>query len=855
MKTGHCCARSVWTGVVVAAATAADPPYDFTWDPGSSGFTWSSAANWDGPGSRHPDDSYDRAIFSTAAGNPELTGDVDGNIGGGLGRLDFTTAGWAVNNEPGGDYTLFLNSVTYFGYNAIFSAGAGVNALHTKLEFVGAAQNVYTATGNTLVIGRGFTGSYGPVISSVNPTAEDTGAVRLDAASSVTGAFYLRQGTLLVRHSSGLGTAGTLAIGGDEFVSDGANARLLTDASGITISPNITVRTSSGHEVNATLGGRQTAGASTFAGTITLQRDARLTAANTDGSAVTFANTISGAGGITKIGAGMVVLGHANTFDGAVAVNAGILRLGASGALPADVPVTLANTAGAGLDLNGLSHSVASLSGGGTSGGSVALGAATLTVGAGTYSGTISGAGGLTKDGPGTFTLSGQAAYGGATVVNAGTLAYGAGNVLPGGPLTVNGASAVLDLGPYSDTVGAVTLDGGGRIDGTGSLTSTAAFELHNGTVNAGLGGAVGLNKTTAGTVTLAGAGAFSGTTRPAAGTLRLGHDLALQNSTVDLRSGDTGVLDLNGRSVTLGGLTGTRDLAIPDKQTLRVGNNGASTTYSGEVTGVAVSLVKQGAGTLTLDGTSTFTGLTRIEAGTLSLGGGGTSGSVRTPVENHGLLRFNRSDALVFDNPIGGTGGLQQVGGGTVTLSADNTYSGGTTVTRGTLLVEGRHAGGGLYTVGGVVATRAVLGGNGRVGSSVNVLPGGEVSPGTSVGQLTVEGDVLLGGTLRIQLDPSGAGDVLLVGGSLDLQKAAVVFEFAGAPDDESYVFVSYGALTGAPFASVLNIPPGYWLDYDYQGLQQIALVVPEPPSRALLVTGALLFFARRLRRLRPGA
>jgi autotransporter-associated beta strand protein len=81
----------------------------------------------------------------------------------------------------------------------------------------------------------------------------------------------------------------------------------------------------------------------------------------------------------------------------------------------------------------------------------VTLGAATLTTGSDntstTFSGTISGTGGLTKIGAGTFVLTGTNTYSGATAVN-------------GGRLTVNGAIPNSTL----------TVDGGATLGGTGTV-------------------------------------------------------------------------------------------------------------------------------------------------------------------------------------------------------------------------------------------------------------------------------------------------------------------------------------------------------------------------------------------------
>lgn len=659
MKTLRC--FCVCGALVLGTAVHPAEIREFTWAPGSS-VRWHYSGNWLGPGGERPDDSYDRAIFSTAAAHPQLNQNVQGNVGYGLGQLVFNTAGWTISNEPGGDYTIFFNSVPEFSYNAIYSRGTGLNTINTKIEFYGAAQNIYTASGNTLVLARGVTGSYGPVISSENPTAEDTGAIRLDAASTVSGPFYLRQGTLLVRHSQALGTASTLNIGGDQWVSDGAHARLLTDAAGVTIAPNITVRTYAGHEVNATLGGNQTTGASAFAGTITLQRDVRLTAANTDGQAVAFNNTITGSGGITKVGAGTVALNQANSYAGPTEVQAGTLRLGATGALPNSTEVVLADSSGVRLDLNGWDQTVARLSGGGAQGGEVALGTATLTVGGGEFNGTITGSGSLRKTGSDTLRLGGASTFTGPTWVLDGTLSYGADHALGNGPVAVSGSGARLDMGGFSDSVGQVVLQDGGQITGTGTLTSTVGFELRSGTVTAPLGGSVGLQKTTDGTVTLGAANTFSGETRIQGGTLRLQHERALQNSTVNLAASDSGTLDLNGLDATLGGLQGSRSLVVPDGRLLTVGQNHASLTYAGQLSGKNITLRKAGTGAWTLTGEHSFTGRTEIQAGSLILGEGGSSGWLATPIQNEAALIFNRADDRVFDPRISGTGSLTKL-------------------------------------------------------------------------------------------------------------------------------------------------------------------------------------------------
>ncbi|MDZ7619681.1 MAG: autotransporter-associated beta strand repeat-containing protein, partial [Patescibacteria group bacterium] len=111
-------------------------------------------------------------------------------------------------------------------------------------------------------------------------------------------------------------------------------------------------------------------------------------------------NVIAGTGGITKTGAGTLILNNAgNTYAGATIINAGILQTNGGGAIGNLSAVTLANAQSsvnegsvrATLWLNG-SETVGSLAGGGATGGNVILNTNTLTVGGNNSSTTFSGA-------------------------------------------------------------------------------------------------------------------------------------------------------------------------------------------------------------------------------------------------------------------------------------------------------------------------------------------------------------------------------------------------------------------------------------------------------------------------------
>jgi len=102
------------------------------------------------------------------------------------------------------------------------------------------------------------------------------------------------------------------------------------------------------------------------------------------------------------------------------------------------------------------------------------------------------------------------------------------------------------------------------------------------------------------------------------------------------------------------------------------------------------VQIVKSGSGRLILTNNNGYTGGTTIHEGTVQVGNGGTSGGLgsgATAVVNNGTLVFNRSDAIDVTNNITGTGAVQQIGTGKLTLGGwSSTYSGGTVIDSGTL-------------------------------------------------------------------------------------------------------------------------------------------------------------------------
>ena len=140
------------------------------------------------------------------------------------------------------------------------------------------------------------------------------------------------------------------------------------------------------------------------------------------------------------------------------------------------------------------------------------------------------------------------------------------------------------------------------------------------------ISGAGGLTQTGAGILTLSNSNTYNGGTSISAGAISLNNAIALQNSTVTVGVNNGLLFNSNSGAIPtfyLGGLAGSGNITLADGSyaiALSTGGNGASTVYSGVLSGVG-SLIKTGSGILVLSGSNTYSGGTTISAGTLQVG------------------------------------------------------------------------------------------------------------------------------------------------------------------------------------------------------------------------------------------
>ena len=456
------------------------------------------------------------------------------------------------------------------------------------------------------------------------------------------------------------------------------------------------------------LGANQSLGAIEGAGALNLSTYTLTTTASTNN---TLSGAVAGSGNLIKAGTGTLTLSGNNTYTGTTTISAGTLKLGSATGVSS---ASTLNATGGVFDLNGYNATVAAVGVGNAAGtianSTSGSGTNTLTVlnynvnlaslitdGATAKTAVTinnNGAANVISNANNTFSGGLTLAYG---VSGGGTRLYQGSitNTIVGGILTksnigtgtltigVNGATAnaqlMLNSGSIYNNIivnAPQYVDGGSaafRIDGTGIQfygTMTAGSSNINissqitgsATLNGQLTGTNGLLlKTPAGasstfTLTLANTANplnnYSGNT-----TISLRTTIALAAVT-QIPSGtgkgnviNDGTLTLGGLSHTINGLSGSGTIdGVSGTPTLTVGNNDATSSFSGVIKNTAgtLSVTKIGTGSLTLSGVNTYSGATTLNAGTLIVTGNIANSDL---VIASGILSVNTTAAVKMVN------------------------------------------------------------------------------------------------------------------------------------------------------------------------------------------------------------
>jgi len=305
------------------------------------------------------------------------------------------------------------------------------------------------------------------------------------------------------------------------------------------------------------------------------------------------------------------------------------------------------------------------------------------------HDGTIDGDGMLTKSGSGTLWLVNPKTHTGGTAFNGGDVYIFADDRLGSGGLSFNGGT-LRSSGTFTMNRATVLNAGGGTFNMETDRTVTQQGVISGGG---------SLTKTGDGVLALRAASDYTGGTTISAGALdvngtnRLGTGPLTINGGRLMLSFDTGGGPFFTQSTVLGASGGGIDVA---------GSN--TGRYDGAISGG--TLTKTGSGTLYLVGEKTYSGGTVFGGGTVlvfdnnRLGTGGLTfngGALRsngnfemtrdtTLLAGGGTLNVDTGFTVTQRGVISGEGNFNKSGGGTVVVTADNTYTGGTTVNAGVL-------------------------------------------------------------------------------------------------------------------------------------------------------------------------
>ena len=579
--------------------------------------------------------------------------------------------------------------------------------------------------------------------------------------ATITVPANLAAGSVTVDHTSGtysIGGAG--AISGSSLNKTGAGILALTSNNVFSAS-------------NLSGGGKIIASSASAlgAGTLTVGTGGGTIETSTDLTT----GGLSGAGTLTKIGAGTLGLSGTGTGTGLIQVDAGKLRLDSATALGNDADVNLTNNTT--LEYNGPAASNLTFNSP-TVTRVLATGANNVTIGntvaasnvALIFDATdgITGSGTITKEGVGVVRIT--KAHAGLTanwVVNAGVLeTTGANSALGSGTVTVNPAGILV--ANSINLQNNVILAGGAlgtrtnstaNFAGTVNVTADSSINLKSSSTPTGFQG-FGITGVLSGAGKLTTTGAVPLIANANAATaLTLSNLLNSYSGTINITSqtfvanavtAGTGSALGTGTINLQGGTFRALDNSTGDNTTVVYGNNVTVSAPSGAgaLAGVGTIHVERQA----VPGTAVNN---TIQLGTLAIAGGqalgvtGANGyaarfSGAATISTPGDVTIDTSTAnLTLAGGFSGTGGLIKTGAATLTIGTAASHTGNTTVNGGILDV----ASVGTFTVG----AGQTLSGTGTVTGNISIS-GGTVAPGngTGVGTLTVSNLTL--GTSAIQ-------------------------------------------------------------------------------------------------------
>lgn len=790
---------------------------------------------------------------------------------------DSSTGGSLVMIANNGG-SLNLSGPTFLTIGSLSGAGS-INLGSSKLV-VGALGRTETISG--AISGAGIFAKQG------------TGTLTLTGNNSQAGGLE-SQGGQLVLASGNAGGAGQVTVAGNSNFAGTGNSTMTVSAanalaqitdltilgwqgSGFTAGGSATVNVNAANSLVHTINVSVTGGDSTqyaSGGNAILNLSTANALTNVGNVFVTGgAGSSSATGGSATVNVSAAnVLGNLGTIyltgGSTQTVNSGgaaVLSLGANDTAASNtnhIVLATNSTAQARVDLNGHSLTIGGIDTAGVvdsnlivqNGGStnsvltVGTDNADYTFGGNLRNGAGTGTLSLVKVGSGTLTLVNTNTYTGTTTLNGGTLL-----IRDAASLGSQGENGLLlNSGTLGFISGANTLTRNFTLNGTdGGFTAVNADDTL--TLSGTLSGSGSLTKRGAGTLILTSINFYSGGTTIESGTLVANSNFALSSGAVanngslvlsgtdnrifintisgsgNLVKTGTGMVMLLGNSTYSGGTTiqsGT--LAVNNNNALGTGNvtlAGGTLQASGESLSNAVTFTAASGLNTASTGNAQIPGLT-LKGGVTLAGDGAltVTGNTRTAI-----------DSVVSEDSVGRT--LIKDGAGTLVLTRDNTYTGGTFVRAGTLVVNnaynrtalGSGTGEGAVTVG----RGATLTGTFAISGALQVNNGGTLGIGNSIGHSSVSSLTLAGGSLmEFEIGADGvSSDRLDVTGLLTRSGSGpITFLLSGEHlADGSVGNLSEGTFTLLTFGSASGVQTSDFL----------AMGLPSAWSSQFVFTGA---------------
>ncbi len=407
--------------------------------------------------------------------------------------------------------------------------------------------------------------------------------------------------------------------------------------------------------------------------------------------------------GLVKLGSGTLALGGANSYSGGTRISAGTLQFTKAAALPAAGALAVDSGATGAFNVGGAGEftwsGISAVSGAFQAG--TFLGLDTTNAGGSfTVSSPIAGGFGLTKMGTGTLVLSGSNSFTGGLWVNGGLVEFANTSALGAvsGTLTLAGGGLRWATGNTADVSSRIRLGaGGGTIDTNGNNVTFATA----------LTGSNGLTKTGAGALTFTSTNTYTGGTIVTGGTLRLntGGSIGAIRGALTIGSGatvETAAVDALGYSdglkvdsVTINGGT-LNNTAAGDSgwgvaYTL---SNGALLNSNGGVSSATSASMHAFGGPSTGNTSVNATSGTSTIAGHVDLRGDNGNTNVNLTVATGATL--NITAGISSHSPDSATVGpvnLTKLGGGLLTLTGSNVFTGTAFVNAGGIEFNSRAA------------------------------------------------------------------------------------------------------------------------------------------------------------------